>query len=66
MAENTDDNREKLAKEVCDNMTLDDLVAFFECELIEKYQEFDEMFQQDWELYIEDEVPKGSDEAEET
>lgn len=55
MIEKTDDRMEALAKEVAENMDLDNLISFAQDRILAEYEKNNDMFQEDWELYMEGE-----------
>ena len=53
-AENNRENRERLAREVVETFTLDDLVSFVINSLEKNYIESDDDFQEDWLTYMDE------------
>tara|TARA_S200002703_G_scaffold41691_1_gene36182 strand:+ start:46 stop:246 length:201 start_codon:yes stop_codon:yes gene_type:complete len=53
-AENNRENRERLAREVVETFTMDDLVSFVVNSLEINYIESDDDFQEDWEAYMDE------------
>lgn len=53
MVKKTQKRMEDLAKEVTASLTLDDLTSFCIEQHLMQYEVNDEMFQDDWELYME-------------
>ena len=51
-AENNRENRERLAREVVETFTMDDLVSFVVNSLEINYIESDDDFQEDWLTYM--------------
>ena len=51
-AENNRENRERLAREVAETFTMDDLVSFVVNSLEINYMESDDDFQEDWSTYM--------------
>ncbi len=51
-AENNRPNRERLAREVAETLTMDDLVSFVVNSLEINYIESDDDFQEDWLTYM--------------
>jgi hypothetical protein len=49
---NTKENRERLADEMADCMSLEDLIDCFKEQVIEKFAESDESFSEAWGCYI--------------
>ena len=53
-AENNRENRERLAREVVETFTMDDLVSFVTNSLEINYIESDDDFQEDWLTYMDE------------
>ena len=53
-AENNRENRERLAREVVETFTMDDLVSFVINSLEENYVASDDDFQEDWLTYMDE------------
>ena len=53
-AENNRENRERLAREVVETFTMDDLVSFVINSLENSYIESDDDFQEDWLTYMDE------------
>ena len=51
---NNPENRERLAREVVETFTMDDLVSFVINSLEENYVVSDDDFQEDWETYMDE------------